>query len=301
MHGLGQRCHPDRLAPWAAGPRAGREHREAVLAVDRSGGDQRQVVDAGDDRVDLAHRSASSSRLSANLSPTTSLHSPTALTPTSRATARHSAESGFVTLRSSASGVRAPSSGRSPADTGTLRSAPADAARADAVTDRLADAVAGGDLEVVAHAREPAHRERGDRRTRRRRDPRRDRSSALPSARCRRHFAMCSATSSIGGSESGSTSIKVTVGVLQRLGVGEVESSRGVQCVLPPPTMVIRGVPMVRTVAPPPRTRRLDVQSSGFEPGVSICPVSGPGDGRVHFLPHADRLEDVLAATGGAM
>src|SRR5260370_27677497 len=57
-----------------------------------------------------------------------------------------------------------------------------------------------------------------------------------------RHLAMCAPTSSILGSESASTSTSVTSASWSDSVLAKSDSSRGVQCELPPPTMVIRGV-----------------------------------------------------------
>src|SRR5580704_9548250 len=56
-------------------------------------------------------------------------------------------------------------------------------------------------------------------------------------------------TSSIRGSASGSVSIKVTSTSHKASELAKSTRSLGVQCVLPPPTMVIRGVPTIGTVA----------------------------------------------------
>ena len=65
-----------------------------------------------------------------------------------------------------------------------------------------------------------------------------------------RTLAMCSATSTMRGREAGSTSISVTVTSCSDSVLAKSVRSRGVQWVLPPPTMVIRGVLTPRTVAP---------------------------------------------------
>ena len=57
-----------------------------------------------------------------------------------------------------------------------------------------------------------------------------------------RTLAMCSATSTMSGREVGSTSIRVTVTSCSDSVLAKSVRSRGVQWVLPPPMMVIRGV-----------------------------------------------------------
>ena len=105
---------------------------------------------------------ASNRRLSENLRPTSSLHSPTTLTPDTRPTARHRAVSGLLTLMRSAVGTV---TFHGPCHLGHHGHAPqgaGDAAGPDGVADGLADAVTGRYLQVVTHALESAHRQGDD-------------------------------------------------------------------------------------------------------------------------------------------
>ena len=101
-------------------------------------------------------------RLRLNVAPTHSLHSPTVFTAVSRVTDRHSAVSGLVTLTNQASGATASTSRAMSSSTGNAPQRAQHAAGADAVADRLADAVATRDLDVVLHAVEAADREARD-------------------------------------------------------------------------------------------------------------------------------------------
>ena len=91
-----------------------------------------------------------------NCAPVISWHSPTVLIDVSRVTARHSVVIGLVMLSIHASGQISSMSRAMPTSTGMLRSARMIPPGPDRVADRLLDAVALGDLEVVAHARRSA-------------------------------------------------------------------------------------------------------------------------------------------------
>ena len=93
---------------------------------------------------------------SVNCAPVISWQRPTVFTDVSRVTARHSVVIGFVMLSIHASGQISSMSRAIATSTGMLRSARMTPPGPDGVADRLLDAVALGDLEIVAHALERA-------------------------------------------------------------------------------------------------------------------------------------------------
>ena len=71
--------------------------------------------------------------------------------------------------------------------------------------------------------------------------------TCMPTSRCVR---TCCATASIGGSDDSSTSINTTCASCSDSWLAKSTSSLGVQCVLPPPTMVMCGVAMRGPMTP---------------------------------------------------
>ena len=139
----------------------------------------------------------SNRRLSANVVDTHSLHRPTVRQPVSRVTDAAQRGERVGDVEEARVGCDVLDVARDVEQHRDAAQRPAHAARADAVADRLDDAVPLGDLEIVAHAVEAADRERGDDEVGVRAAPCGGPVRRAPSSRCSRRRAISVPSSAI--------------------------------------------------------------------------------------------------------
>ena len=159
----GGRIHPHRLARRALGiVEQVAQLRERVVAVGVVQlGDERQVVHAADDRVELPHVGVEQQAHHV-LHADQLVAEPDGLHLRLRVTARHSAVSGLDTLMKKRVGAHGLDVARDVEHDGDAAQRAHHAAGPDGVADGLAHPVTLGDLEVVRHALETADREARD-------------------------------------------------------------------------------------------------------------------------------------------